>query len=518
MNLPSPTLSQLTVPRLLAAATTLALASAAVSLPSYAAPNDAPARSDVARTDTDTTTDQRLAARKGLQVKVKRPAAAKNLVRVTVTGPNGFRKKIRRTTTWSNARPGRYRIKAKVITLDDQRVKPTVRPRKVRIRANRARQTSRVTYRLPAFCARSGSQAYAWGEGDHGRLGTTSSTDRLTPGAVNRLRGVTAITGGLRTSYALCGNGTVWAWGFNQNGELGNGATGDRAFPVRVAGLVGVTAIAARDQGALALRSDGTVWSWGWGGYGQLGNGAAYNFSTRQRTPVKVALPAKATAIAGGGNTAYALLANGTVRAWGNDGVGQLGNGAPNTDSATPVAVSGLTSVVELAAGHVTGYARTAAGGVRAWGGGNQGELGNNVTANSNIPVTVSLGPAASSIGASHSAGYAVTNAGSVYSWGSGRYGDLGYDNGGNPNASPDFNVTLTNVKKVVGAGYGGYALTTTGTVWAWGDNGSGQLGTGAAKTGPSHITGGVPTPAVIPGLSGVTAIGAGRLNGYAIR
>ncbi len=53
--------------------------------------------------------------------------------------------------------------------------------------------------------------------------------------------------------------------------------------------------------------------------------------------------------------------------------------------------------------------------------------------------------------------------------------------------------------------------------MWSWGDNQHGQLGTGAARTGPSHNTGGL-LPAPITGLSGVTAIGAGRINGYAIR
>ena len=182
--------------------------------------------------------------------------------------------------------------------------------------------------------------------------------------------------------------------------------------------------------------------------------------------------------------------------------------------------VQGLSGITQIAAGHAHAYALGADDTVWAWGAGGQGELGNGATANQKTPVAVSLpaGTPVSSVASSFAAGYVVLDNGSVWSWGSGRYGDVGFDNAGNPVSTPQSNVTLAGVSRIVGAGYGAYALTTAGTVWAWGDNGSGQLGTGAAPTGPSHITGGVPTPAQIPWLAGVRSIGAGVHNGYAVR
>jgi alpha-tubulin suppressor-like RCC1 family protein len=380
--------------------------------------------------------------------------------------------------------------------------------------ANRNLRTSRVIYVRPAFCAYNGSTAYAWGEGDHGRLGTTSSTDRLAPAPVTRLRGVTAMTGGLRTSYALCGDGTVWSWGFNHKGELGTGRTGDRAYPVKVAGLRNITSVVARREGAMALRSDGTVWAWGSGQYGQLGNAAAFSSTTTATTPVQVSLPMRAIAIAAGGYNGYALLEDQTVRAWGVRGVGQLGNPAALSDTSTPVAVQGLTGITEIAAGHATAYARRVDGAVWAWGYGNQGEIGDTFLVHRTTPVQVVLPGAATSIGASNAAGYAIVGA-SVYSWGSGRHGDVGFDNGGNPQPTPVSNVTLSGVVKIVGAGYGAYALTSTGRVWAWGDHGSGQVGNGAPPTGPA-ATDGIETPVEL-GLTGVSGVGAGNVNGYAV-
>lgn len=499
----------------LAALTLGAVAAAGLHVPS--AGGAAAAASDAVVPTAEEPAARQLAP-KGLKVKVTRPTEAAALVKVKVKGPKGFRKTIKRTKAWSHAKPGVYRIKAVTITLFDQLVVPKVVKKKVRIKANRARKTSRVTYEMPYFCARSGARVAAWGESDHGRLGVAGVPDQLVPADVPKILGATAATGGRRTSYALCGDGTVWSWGYNAKGELGAGLAGDRSWPVKVSGLTGVVAIAAREEGALALRSDGTVWSWGSGAYGQLGNGQPFSSVTVASTPVQVALPGPATAIAGGGYTAYALLSSGTVVAWGNGGIGQLGNGV-SLDSATPVAVQGLSGVTQIASGHAVGYALRNDDTVWAWGDGGQGQMGNGVMANRNTPAQVSLpvGTPVASIGASYAAGYVVTDAGSVWSWGSGRYGDLGFDSGGSPVSTPQANVTLSGVQVVVGAGYGAYALTTAGSVLAWGDHGAGQTGTGLPATGPGH-TDGVKVPVAVPGLAGVRSIGAGMTNGYAVR
>jgi alpha-tubulin suppressor-like RCC1 family protein len=169
--------------------------------------------------------------------------------------------------------------------------------------------------------------------------------------------------------------------------------------------------------------------------------------------------------------------------------------------------------VAEIAAGHATAYVRRVDGSLWAWGYGNQGEIGDGGMVHRTTPVQV-IGAGVTSIGASNAAGYAIVGA-SVWTWGSGRHGDVGFDNAGNPQSTPVSNVTLSGVVKVVGAGYGGYALTNTGRVWAWGDHGAGQVGNGAPPTGPAS-TDGIETPVELS-LTGVTGVGAGIVNGYAI-
>lgn len=101
-----------------------------------------------------------------------------------------------------------------------------------------------------------------------------------------------------------------WSWGFNDMGQLGNGTASNSTLPAPVSGLTGVTAIAAGEDAysAYALRSDGTVRAWGYNLYGELGDGTTTNSSV----PVQVSGLTGVTAIAGGSRTGYALRSDGT--------------------------------------------------------------------------------------------------------------------------------------------------------------------------------------------------------------
>jgi len=96
------------------------------------------------------------------------------------------------------------------------------------------------------------------------------------------------------------------------------------------------------------------------------------------------------TAIAAGGESAYALGAGGTVWAWGNNTYGQLGDGTTRS-SPTPVRVTGLRHIVALAAGGTSAYALGAGGVLWAWGNNTYGQLGDGTIAPSDVPIRVKL-------------------------------------------------------------------------------------------------------------------------------
>jgi alpha-tubulin suppressor-like RCC1 family protein len=131
--------------------------------------------------------------------------------------------------------------------------------------------------------------------------------------------------------------GTAQAWGHNF-GTLSDGTFEDRSTPVPVNGLTNVTAVCSGSLHTLALLSDGTVMAWGNNQSGQLGEGT---LTPVENTPVQVSGLANVMAIASGSAHSLALLSDGTVMAWGNNELWQLGDGT-FTNRNTPVPVAGL--------------------------------------------------------------------------------------------------------------------------------------------------------------------------------
>lgn len=300
-----------------------------------------------------------------------------------------------------------------------------------------------------------------------GELGDGTTTNRTTPVRVcavgatapcaEVLSGVTAIAAGNRFSLALLADGSVVSWGENSGGYLGDGTTADRPVPGPVCAtgtvapclthLTGVAAIAAGTTHALAL-VDGEVRSWGSNYRGRLGDGT----TTDRTVPVRVCAvgaTAPCTSFLTGasavdaGNHSLALV-SGVPHGWGNNGVGELGDGT-TTDRSTPVRTCAvgagapcgtvLSDVTTISAGD-GGHSTALVGGVaHAWGSNFRGVLGDGTATNRNTPVRVCAPGATAPCGAYLSgvdaidAGYTHTLAvvdGAAYAWGANNVRQLG--------------------------------------------------------------------------------------------
>jgi alpha-tubulin suppressor-like RCC1 family protein len=267
--------------------------------------------------------------------------------------------------------------------------------------------------------------AKCWGLGESGQRGDGSfSTFAVTPVSVNGLTGATAIAAGYGHTCALLGSGAMRCWGENREGQLGNGTTANpgTAQPVSVSGITSATAITTGAYHSCAVLGNGTVRCWGRNDQGQLGNATF----TTSSTSVLVASINSATAVSGGGAHTCAVLNDATVRCWGDNEFGQLGNGT-TTSSATPVTVSGLTGVVDISAGWRHTCAVLGNGTVRCWGQNQFGQLGNGTTTQSTVPVQTSGITTAVGVTAGwwhHSC--ALLGGGAVRCWGVNQWGQFG--------------------------------------------------------------------------------------------
>ena len=324
-----------------------------------------------------------------------------------------------------------------------------------------------------------------------------------TPTQVSGLSDITAIASGWSHKIALRSDGTVWTWGDNYYGQLGDGTNTDRTTPVQVSGLSGVTAIVGGGDHTIALKSDGTVWTWGWNSNGQLGDGT----NTDRTTPVQVNGLSGVTAIASGYKHTIALKSGGTVWAWGTNGWGELGNGT-YTERKIPIQVNGLSSVIAIAGGFSYTIALKSDGTVWTWGLNNFGQLGDETTTIMRAtPIQVSGISDVTAIAGGYAHTIALKSDGTVWAWGYNYYGQLGDGTNTKMSTTPVQVSGLSDVIAIAGGYAHTIALKSDGTVWAWGQNDSGQLGDGTStnRTTPVQVSGinlytsTVTTPTPIP-------------------
>ena len=315
-----------------------------------------------------------------------------------------------------------------------------------------------VRSQLDAFAVTASGRLYAWGADFDGELGDGGTTDRLRPVRVRLPAGVkvNAVRAGAVFTLALTTTGKVLAWGDNQNGELGNGATGTRHHPVRVHLPKGVTitAISAGGESGYALTSTGRVLSWGSNGGGQLGDGTRKD----RHVPGYLKLPrrVKVTSVAAGNESAYAVTSAGRLLAWGLNGSGQLGDGTTRTRLA-PVRVHlpAGTKARAAAAGLEYALALTRGGAVIAWGDNSLGELGNGSTTSRHTPVRVKLpaGTKVRAMAAGKFSGMVWAGGRRILTWGSNDSGQLG--NGTFTDATVPVRVHLPAGFTPTGIGFG---------------------------------------------------------------
>lgn len=311
---------------------------------------------------------------------------------------------------------------------------------------------------------RADGSVVAWGRNGYGQLADGTRIDREDPVEVLGLPGPVAAValGGMFDSLALTVTGAVMTWGVTSGPS-----------PVPVPGLErGVTAIA----GNLALLEDGSVLSWGKGA--NLGDGRPSSLSWADEAPRGIAapvvgLPTSVIAISSRGHC-LALLADGSVLAWGENDHGQLGKGQSGGRSRTPAPVLGLgRPVVAVVAAIEHSLALRDDGSVVAWGANRFGQLGDGTTDERTRPVVVSgIGGSVRAVASTWNHCFALRSDGALMAWGQNYCGQLG-DGTVIDRPSPvpviEERVRSGTVIGITAGDTGGFAFLADGPVCGWG-------------------------------------------------
>ena len=326
-----------------------------------------------------------------------------------------------------------------------------------------------------------------WGQNHAGQLGVGDQMFKLVATEVNLGTGRTAKAVSLGWSHtcALLDDHSVQCWGGNPYGQVGDGTRGtNRQTPVSVNLGDGVKArgIGVGERHSCALLSDGKVACWGANSVGQLGDGS----NTPSNAPVTVGIETGRSAVelAVGDFHACAILDDGSLVCWGGNSSGDLGIGTNTVSENSPVAVD--LGEGRKAFGISAGRGHTCAllddDSVKCWGRNRFGQVGDETIINRNTPTAVALGTGRPvRVGAGGHSSCALFDDDSLACWGNNDLGQLGTGEETFVVTPEALDTGDDTIAAIDGGLQHGCALFTDSdsnvTLKCWGGNGSGQLG-----------------------------------------
>jgi len=321
-------------------------------------------------------------------------------------------------------------------------------------------------------------ELWSWGNNSLGRTGLGQTTgNTLEPVRVGSATNWATVFTGSSHTVAVTTTGELWAWGSNTNGRLGDGTITTRNVPTRIGTATNWVRAFAGDSHSVAVTTTGELWVWGNNADSQLGDGT----TTQSTSPVRIGTATNWAAVSAG--NAFTVAANtvGEFWAWGSDANGRLGTGL-ELYRTVPTRIRESENWVYVSAGVSHTVAITTGGELWAWGNNANGRLGDGTTIQQTSPIRIGAATNWASVSAGDSHTVAVTTTGELWSWGSNSFGRTGLGSTTGNTLNPTQVGTATNWASVSAGDSHTVAVTMTGELWAWGNNLFGRTGLGESS------------------------------------
>jgi alpha-tubulin suppressor-like RCC1 family protein len=224
-------------------------------------------------------------------------------------------------------------------------------------------------------------------------------------------------------SCGVASDGVAYCWGSNANGQLGQGAISGAALtPLAVAASESFAKISAHGAHTCAITADAEAYCWGDNSVGQLGNGS----TSVQLEPAPVSGNLGFVEISVGGMHTCAVATSKALYCWGYNNHAQGGDGT-FTQREVPTLVTTIAGSVEsVAAGMIHSCATTSAGTGYCWGANFDGRVGDGTVSDREVPTQVSGDLSFTQIAAGEFHSCGLTQSGVLYCWGFNAWGQLG--------------------------------------------------------------------------------------------